>query len=130
MSHKKKKMKKKIIKRKVFYQSQMNINCVVEGAFGARDGSLVCIDGRSADSGNLTPRVSELRYHGCLWLTPLVTSYFRKGNEWLEENEVTCLLHAHYFAAVDAYFTQYRNNSCTRELDGGKTSALHDKSLI
>lgn len=34
MSHKKKKMKKKIIKRKVFYQSQMNINFVVEGAFG------------------------------------------------------------------------------------------------
>lgn len=29
MSHKKKKMKKKIIKRKVFYQSQMNINFVV-----------------------------------------------------------------------------------------------------
>lgn len=44
----------------------MNINFVVEGAFGARDGSLVCIDGRSADSGNLTPRGSELRYHGCL----------------------------------------------------------------
>lgn len=66
MSHKKKKMKTKIIKRKVFYQSQMNINFVVEGAFRARDDSLVCIDGRSADSGNLTPRVSELRYHGCL----------------------------------------------------------------
>lgn len=66
MSHKKKKMKKKLSNEKFFYQSQININFVVEGAFGARDGSLVCIDGRSADSGNLTPRVSELRYHGCL----------------------------------------------------------------
>lgn len=66
MSHKKKKMKIKLSNEKFFYQSQMNISFVVEGAFRARDGILVCIDGRSADSGNLTPRVSELRYHGCL----------------------------------------------------------------